>query len=112
MKFLTAGIVIAIVLGVFILVAKNAKISSPVVSPTATATTMDNNSTPTPTATSSVAPAAIVSLADGLQIQDEVVGTGAAAEAGKSVTVNYTGTLTNGSVFDSSLNPGRTPFTF
>jgi len=26
--------------------------------------------------------------------------------------VNYTGTLEDGSVFDSSLNPGRGPFTF
>jgi len=50
--------------------------------------------------------------ADGLTITDEVVGTGAEAKAGDSVTVNYTGTFTNGQVFDSSLNPGRTPFTF
>ena len=28
------------------------------------------------------------------------------------VVVNYTGTLLDGSIFDSSLKPGRTPFTF
>jgi FKBP-type peptidyl-prolyl cis-trans isomerase len=51
-------------------------------------------------------------MEDKLIIQDEVVGTGAEAVSGKKITVNYTGTLTNGTKFDSSLNPGRTPFTF
>jgi FKBP-type peptidyl-prolyl cis-trans isomerase len=49
---------------------------------------------------------------DGLIIKDTTVGTGTVAAAGDSVTVNYTGTLDNGTVFDSSLNPGRTPFNF
>ena len=39
-------------------------------------------------------------------------GTGEAAKNGDTVTVNYTGTLTDGTKFDSSLNPGRTPFEF
>lgn len=47
-----------------------------------------------------------------LQIEDLKVGTGAEAVAGKKITVNYTGTLTDGTKFDSSLNPGRTPFEF
>lgn len=38
-----------------------------------------------------------------VDITDIVVGTGAEAVAGKSVSVNYTGTLTNGVVFDSSF---------
>ncbi|MFA5870812.1 MAG: FKBP-type peptidyl-prolyl cis-trans isomerase [Candidatus Paceibacterota bacterium] len=50
-------------------------------------------------------------LDDGLQIGDEVVGTGAEAVAGKEVTVHYTGTLINGTKFDSSLDRGA-PFTF
>jgi len=40
-----------------------------------------------------------------------VVGNGAEAVAGKRVKVHYTGTLTNGSKFDSSLDRGR-PFEF
>jgi FKBP-type peptidyl-prolyl cis-trans isomerase len=47
-----------------------------------------------------------------LKIKDLVVGKGPAAKAGDNVTVNYTGKLTNGTVFDSSEKPGRQPFQF
>jgi len=40
------------------------------------------------------------------------VGEGAEAQDYNKVVVNYTGSLKDGSVFDSSLNPGREPFTF
>jgi FKBP-type peptidyl-prolyl cis-trans isomerase len=45
-----------------------------------------------------------------LVVQDEVVGTGATAQPGDLVTVNYTGKLANGTVFDTSV--GKTPFQF
>lgn len=45
-----------------------------------------------------------------LMISDLVVGTGAEATPGTTVTVNYTGALPDGTVFDSSV--GRGPFTF
>lgn len=48
----------------------------------------------------------------GLRYYDIVEGDGDVAEAGSSVTVNYTGWLTNNIKFDSSLDEGRTPFTF
>lgn len=46
----------------------------------------------------------------GLVIQDETVGTGAAAQSGDTLTVNYTGKLDNGTIFDTSV--GKTPFQF
>ena len=46
-----------------------------------------------------------------LQQEDLEVGTGETAVAGKSVSVHYTGRLTNGSKFDSSLDRGQ-PFDF
>ena len=41
---------------------------------------------------------------------DTVVGTGAAAKAGDTLSVNYTGKLQDGTVFDTSV--GKTPFEF
>lgn len=49
--------------------------------------------------------------ASGLQYWDLVVGTGATAVAGKSVRVHYTGWLTNGTKFDSSVDRNE-PFVF
>ena len=46
----------------------------------------------------------------GLIIKDIKKGHGVGAKNGDLITVNYTGKLTNGTVFDSSLKPGRTPF--
>jgi FKBP-type peptidyl-prolyl cis-trans isomerase FkpA len=46
-----------------------------------------------------------------LVIEDLVVGTGATAAAGDTITVHYVGTLSNGQKFDSSYDRG-TPFTF
>lgn len=47
----------------------------------------------------------------GMTAQDVTVGTGAAAQNGDTVTVNYVGTLSDGTVFDSSIARNQ-PFTF
>jgi len=51
-----------------------------------------------------------ITFPSGLQYTILVAGTGAIALPGHPVTVNYTGKLTNGTVFDTSI--GKDPFTF
>jgi FKBP-type peptidyl-prolyl cis-trans isomerase len=57
------------------------------------------------------ASASEVSLPGGLKYQELKVGDGALAESGKNVSVHYTGWLTDGTKFDSSLDRGQ-PFQF
>lgn len=59
-----------------------------------------NLSTPTTDASSSAE----------LKVEDLVVGQGTEAKSGSTVTVNYIGTLTDGTKFDSSYDAGQ-PFT-
>jgi peptidylprolyl isomerase len=51
-----------------------------------------------------------VTTASGLKYVDLVVGKGAVPQSGQTVVVHYTGKLTNGHVFDSSV--GKQPFEF
>ena len=71
-----------------------------------------SSSTTTTTAPDAAAPAAGTATAPAgeLKQEDVVVGKGAEAVAGKKVTVHYTGKLTDGKQFDSSV--GKDPFTF
>lgn len=52
------------------------------------------------------------SLPSGLKYEDTVVGTGPEARAGQEASVQYTGTLTDGTKFDSSYDHGGDPFKF
>ena len=47
----------------------------------------------------------------GMYVRDVVVGTGAAAAIGSTLTVRYSGALANGSVFDANSEPS-VPFKF
>jgi hypothetical protein len=51
-----------------------------------------------------------ITTASGLKYSDIVVGTGASPSPGQTVTVDYTGTLENGFVFDTSI--GKAPVDF
>ena len=52
-----------------------------------------------------------VTTPSGLQYIDEIEGTGASPKQGQNVTVHYTGTLQDGTKFDSSVDRGQ-PYTF
>lgn len=45
--------------------------------------------------------------ASGLMYIDQKVGTGAAPKTGQKITVNYTGKLTDGTLFDSNVDPSK-----
>jgi FKBP-type peptidyl-prolyl cis-trans isomerase len=116
MKPTHTGIAVALALAVIVLVffpsflgvlqsAPTAQVSGNVTINQDATTTQPTNTMPT----DSTQP---IPNSDQLQGMDEVVGTGATASVGDSVTVNYIGSLTNGTVFDASANHGTTGFTF
>lgn len=112
-KYLLVIVFLAVLIiagAVYFLSRKSYPVNQSLASPSPTATI---ESTVSPVATASGKPIMQTdkTSSDKLIIQDEVVGTGAVAVAGKSVTVNYVGTLTDGTKFDSSYDRG-TPFTF
>jgi peptidylprolyl isomerase len=65
----------------------------------------------TPAAPQKFADADYTTTASGLKVHDITVGTGEQPEMGQRVTVEYTGWLTNGKMFDSSYE-GPGPVTF
>ncbi len=78
------------------------------------ASTTTTQATTTPAAGDAATPATggkVHKLASGLQYEDMVVGSGTMAEPGMNVSVHYTGWLTDGTKFDSSLDRGQ-PFQF
>ena len=67
--------------------------------------------TPKPAAKESPKKMSEVTTASGLKYTVVKAGTGAEAKAGQKVSVHYTGWLTNGTKFDSSVDRGQ-PFEF
>jgi len=63
-------------------------------------------------ATVVVKQAALTTTADGLKLATVAAGSGPGVVVQQDLKVDYTGYLTNGVKFDSSLNAGRTPFDF
>lgn len=65
--------------------------------------------TPSPTPTAPASGKKLTTVSE-LKKEDLKIGTGKAAKTGDHVTVNYVGTLTDGTMFDQSY--GREPFPF
>ncbi|MFM7472076.1 MAG: FKBP-type peptidyl-prolyl cis-trans isomerase [Nodosilinea sp.] len=82
-----------------------------VVATTVTGLTTDLAGATPPDSTPAIKSKETVRTESGLQYVDLVEGTGAVPQTGQRVTVHYTGTLEDGTKFDSSRDRGR-PFTF
>jgi len=107
---IVAIVIFAGVAGIFFL--SNQKVGSSQINltPTIYLTQIPQIPTPTtaiisqPLATNSANMDNVTTTADGLQIQDLTVGTGQEVKSGDTVTVNYLGTLADGTKFDSSYD--------
>lgn len=99
-------IVLALAGGIYIFASKKPSENQTLATATPSATIE-----PSPETTATVsAKTKTTTTMDGLKIEDERLGTGAEATVGKMITVNYAGTLVDGTQFDSSY--GKSPFVF
>lgn len=113
-EYIWALIGIVVVAAIFFF-ARGDKTAVPPANETPAVSTQDTNTTETSTTMETPTDDNSHVRADGLGITIVKAGSGAAAEKGDMVTVNYTGRLTNGTVFDSNVDPkfGHVePFTF
>lgn len=108
-KGVLAGIVIALIAAVGLLVISQTSSSTPTSTPPSTDTTSSNANSSVLCATQ---PPALAGIKDEdvkeLKTEDKMIGTGAEATTGKHVVMNYIGRLTNGTKFDASCDRGQT----
>lgn len=91
-KIIALVIVVALIIaGIIYLINSSSKSSSTTSTASTSVAEFDNATT----------------TASGLKYIDEVEGTGASPTKGQTITVHYTGTLTNGTKFDSSRDKGQ-----
>jgi FKBP-type peptidyl-prolyl cis-trans isomerase len=111
-KGILAGIVIAIIAAVGLLVISQTSSSSTSSAPTAT--TPPASSTPGNSVLCASQPPALTGVKDAdvkeLKVEDKIIGSGAEAVAGRPIVMNYIGRLTDGTQFDASC--GKDTFTF
>lgn len=108
--FTTIFLTVLVVVGAIAIIYNKKKVENQAFSTATPSATITPPAEPEATATAT-ASGKVTTTMDGLKIEDEKVGTGAEAVTGKKITVNYSGTLTDGTKFDSSYDRG-TPFTF
>jgi len=103
-----SSIILVGILGISLISNQNPQSQRSTPSPTSTSAIINNTQTATPSATA--AAENFITMSDGLKIEDIREGTGPAVVAGNTVTVNYLGTLQDGTKFDSSYDRNA-PFT-
>jgi FKBP-type peptidyl-prolyl cis-trans isomerase len=117
------GIIVVIIIIVIIGIVLAKKPAAPVAPTTPVTDTTPAATTPsspvqpavtttTTSATTTTAKPATTTTADGLKIEEVKAGTGAEIANGQTAEMLYTGTLANGTVFDSTASRGNTPFSF
>jgi FKBP-type peptidyl-prolyl cis-trans isomerase len=111
-QYITAGVVallvVALAFGVFQLLPHSGPAAA--TKATAVACAVVPAGTPSVATSAPTVSGTPVTLSGGLQYIDIRQGCGATVAANATVTVNYTGWIQGGAMFDSSLNAGRTPF--
>jgi len=105
---MTKNFIAAVIIGVLVLIVFSYFIFG-FSSSVPAANTTDTANPTNPISISQATPAPTIAN-EKLQIQDEKVGTGKEVKKGDTVEIKYTGTLTDGTVFDSTDKHGGTPF--
>ena len=113
-QLITGAIIAAALIAIAFVVFQNLPKSTPATpaatSSTAKACAVPPKGTPSATDTAPAVTGNATTNADGLQYIDIVTGCGATVQPSATVTVNYTGWLKDGKMFDSSLKAGGAPF--
>lgn len=110
--FLSVAFMLVCVVVLFVVQTGNkqdAAVTANVTAQTPASTVITENNTQTTSNTMS--DANVVTTPSGLQYQELQEGTGVTPQPGQTVVVHYTGTLTDGKKFDSSVDRGQ-PFNF
>ncbi len=112
MTYRYVAVGLAVFFGVILLVTKYAKAQDKTTSDsTPTVTGVSAEASSTPAVKHPKSGHKVITTASGLKYQVLKVGNGAVATAGQTVSVHYTGWLTDGTKFDSSVDRGQ-PFQF
>lgn len=105
--FIFFSVIVCLAIGIFLFVQKSFNANDNV----ETIISQTPDATPTVTSQSGQTAGELITMTNGLKVQDLVIGTGAEAKQENAVSVHYVGTLTDGTKFDSSRDRGQ-PFVF
>lgn len=106
MKTFIGAIIGVIIIVVIVVLARHGETTLPATTVDTSSATNSMNSNPSDTTSATTTPATTnTAPVTKLEVTTTKEGTGVAAVAGDTVSMNYTGMLTNGTVFDSNVDP-------